>query len=59
MASDCAHGDCGRFSANGAGGPARKTKDERKAAGREGGEAGMDGVTGARGATGRGDGKNA
>ena len=41
MASDCAHGGCGRFSANGARGPARKTKDEGKAAGKEGGEAGM------------------
>lgn len=36
MASDCAHGDCGRFSANGAGGTTRKTEDEGKAAGKEG-----------------------
>ena len=40
MASDCAHGGCGRFSANGARGPARKTKDEGKAAGKDGGSCG-------------------
>ena len=39
MASDCAHGGCGRFSAKGARGPARKTRDEGKETCGEGGEA--------------------